>query len=199
MVWVRSCRGKNWYWNASSNSFQCLKQTSPVFDACVNTHKVNVAALPIFMKDKVHRICTWSSENSFTHSPKYRVHELKNMHPFAQLPSYSEGIIGLAKRLQAVLVSPKAAPGRSTTRPSITIIRFSNLLSRFCFSCLSLTSSCSMACRHSANSSSNSKDMWLMQGEVWEKGLWQLLLLKVVWFEVEWVFNQFSRERVFFC
>ena len=159
MAWVHLCRGKNWYWNASSNSFQSLKQTSPVFDACANTRKANVAALPIFMKDKVQRVCAWSSRNSFAHSSKYRVHELKNVHPFTQSPLYSEGFTGLVKQLEAVLVSPKAALGRSTTRPSITVIRFSNLLYRFCFSCLSLTSSCSMAHRCSANSSSDGKDI----------------------------------------
>ena len=159
MVWVCSCRGKDWYRKASLNSFQSLNQTLPVFDACVNTHEAKVATLPIFMKDKVHRIHAWLLWNSFAHGPKYRVHELKNVHPFAWWPSYSEGFASLAKWLEAVLVSPKAAPGRSATMPSVTIIRFSNLLSRFCFSCLSLASSCSMAHRHSANSSSNGKDM----------------------------------------
>ena len=112
MALVHSCKGKNWYQNASLNSFQSLKWTLPVFDACANTHKANVAAFPIFMKDKVHRIWAWSSWNSFTHSPKYRVHELKNVHPFAQSPLYLEGFTGLAKQLEAVLMSPKAAPGR---------------------------------------------------------------------------------------
>ena len=111
------------------------------------------------MKDKVHSIQAWSSQNSFAHSPKYRVHELNNVHPFTWSPSYSEGFAGFAKQLEAVLVSPNAAPRRSATRPSVIIIRFSNLISRFHFSCLSLTSSCSMACRCSANSSSDSKDM----------------------------------------
>ena len=43
------------------------------------------------------------------------------------------------------------------------------------------------------------RSWWLMQGEVWEKELWlwekelwQSLLSKVVQFEIEWVFNQFS-------
>ena len=156
---VHLCRGKNWYWNASLNSFQSLKQTLPDFDACANICEAEVAALPIFMKDKFHRIWAWSLWNSFAHSPKYRVHELKNVHPFTWSPSYLEGFAGLAKQLEAVLVSPKAAPGRSTTRPSVIVIRFSNLISKFCFSCHTLTYSCSMACRPSANSSSNGKDM----------------------------------------
>ena len=74
-----------------------ISYTLPVFNACANTHEVNVAALPIFMKDKVHRIRAWSSQNSFAHSPKYRVHELKNVHPFTWSPSYSEGFAGFAK------------------------------------------------------------------------------------------------------
>jgi hypothetical protein len=55
-----------------------------------------IAALPVFMKDRAHNICDFSSGKSLAQRPGYKVHDWRKVQPFTQSPLYSEGLAGLA-------------------------------------------------------------------------------------------------------